>query len=188
MRRKIIMSVILILLIIILGYKHYINNYSNEGIFNNVTDRNGYILNQVQESVKVKLFIKPEWIPFNSDEIIEMNEKLLEVHSTNIILSRVWNRGNDIYFSFETTYNMNYSKGEFLYNGTFNENGTFSWVSKMDGIKLYDKRQKIFEKGQHGRGPNSAFGFGIEPESYKDIEEGFYIDYTEFILYKYIKK
>lgn len=188
MRRKLIIGVILSLLIIVLGYRHYFNNYSNEGIFKNVTDRNGYILNQVQEPVKVKLFIKPKWIPFNSDEMIEMNEKLLEIHNTNIILSRVWNRGNDIYFSFITTYNMSYSKGEILYNGTFNEDGTFSWNSKTNGIMLYDKRLKRFEKGQHGRGPSSAFGFGIEPENYKDIEEGFYVDYTEFILYEYIKK
>lgn len=187
MRKKRIFWVILCLFILVFGYKYYDNNCSNEGILEKVKNRNGYILNQIQEPVIIKLFIKPEWIPFNSDKKIDLNEKLLELHSTNIILDHVENTGNEIYFSFRATYSMDYNNGAFIYNGILNEDGTFTSSTAYKELMLYNKNQTKIEEGQSGGGSRS-FSFGIVPENYKYIKEGFYVEYSGFILYEYIKK
>jgi hypothetical protein len=185
MKRKITFIVVICVLILLLGYQLYSINYSDRGILEKVTNRNGYILNQVQEPINIKLFIKPEWIPFDSERKISLNERLLKVHGTNIILDNVWNRGTDIYFSFHTTYDLNDKEGEFIYNGTFHKDGTFTWNNKIDGTIIYDKNQTRIMIGQHGSGPGSDFSFGIDPEDYSSIEDGFYVEYNDFILYQY---
>jgi hypothetical protein len=188
MKRKISVAIILGVVVLLLSYQYYASNYSDHGILEKVINRNGYILKQVQEPISITLFIKPEWIPFDSDSKLSLNEEVLKIHSTNIILDNVWNRGNDIYFSFRTTYDLNYREGEFVYNGNFNEDGTFTWSSKIDGTILYDKEQTRFTVGQTGSGPESDFSFGIGPENYSTIKDGFYIEYNNFIRYQYVKR
>lgn len=188
MKRKISIAFILGVFVLLLSYRYYDTNYSDHGILRKVIYRNGYILNQVQEPVSITLFIKPEWIPFESDNKLSLNEKILKIHNTNIILDNVWNRGNDIYFSFHTTYDLDYREGEFVYNGIFNNDGTFSWSSKINGMILYDKEQRRFTVGQTGSGPESDFSFGIEPENYSTIKEGFFIEYNNFILYQFARR
>lgn len=188
MKRKITSILIICVLTLLLGYQFYSVNYSDHGILAKVTNRNGYVLNQVQEPLSIELYIKPEWIPFDSNHKILLNERLLNMHGTNIILDNVWNRGNDIYFSFHTTYDMNYRNGEFIYNGVFNDDGTFSWSSKIDGTVLYDKNKNKISVGQTGSGPESDFSFGVEPEDYSSIEDGFHVEYNNFILYQYEKE
>jgi hypothetical protein len=187
MKRRISVAIILGIFVLLLSYQYYVTSYSDHGILEKVTNRNGYVLNQVQEPISIKLFIRPEWIPFDTDSKLFLNEEVLKIHSTKIILDNVWNRGNDIYFSFRTKYDLNYREGEFIYNGNFNEDGTFSWSSKIDGTILYDKEQKRFTVGQTGSGPESDFSFGIGPENYLTIKDGFYIEYNNFILYQYAR-
>lgn len=187
MNRKKLFLIIIVFCIGISVYRYYDDNYSSEGILEKVTNRDGYTLRQ-QEPVTVTLYIKPEWIPFNSDKKIEINEKLLELNGTHIILENVWNRGNDIYFSFHTTYDMNYKNGVFMYNGIFNEDGTFTTHNRLNDIVLYDESERRFDVAQTGLGPNSDFSFGIEPKNYKSIREGFSVEYNGLILYEYSKK
>ncbi len=188
MKKKISFAVIVSVFILLLSYQYYNANYSNHGILGKVQNRNGYILTQVQNPISLRFFIKPEWIPYTSDQKLLLNEQLLNVNSTNIVLDNVWNRGNDIYFSFRTTYDLNYQGGEFIYNGIFNEDGSFSWNSRIDGIVLYDVNGTRVSMGQTGTGPESDFSFGIEPEDYAMIKDGFYVEYNDFILYQYTRE
>lgn len=188
MKRKITFTVIICTLIILLSYKYYYVNYSDQGILEKVINKKGYSLNQVQEPISIKLFIRPEWIPFTPDQKLLLNEQLAKIHSTDIILDNIWNRGNDIYFSFRTTYELAYQGGELLYNGVFNEDGSFSWSSRIDGIILYDENGTRISVGQKGSGPESDFSFGIEPEDYEIIKNGFYVEYNDFVLYQYALK
>lgn len=139
-----------------------------------------------QEQVPIEVFIDPEWIPFQEDERKELNMKLLELHDTTLYLTDVWNRGQDIYFSFHTENHMDYERGEFLYNGVFNEDGTFTSPS-VGGITLYDKENNSLAIGQTGYGPDADFSFGISIQDQELIKKGFYVKYTGYILYDYSK-
>lgn len=188
MEKRMVYSRIIILgCFLLLGFLFYNSKYSNEGILKNVTERKGYTLSQMENKEMVELYIKPEWIPYNNKKEQKFDIKLAEKHNTNIILVQVWNRGEDIYFSFDTTYNLNFYNGNFMYNGIFNEDGTFTSGGLYDDFYLYNKNGENIDLGQSGRGPNSAFGFAVEPKNYDLIKDGFYIEYKGFYLYKYSK-
>lgn len=186
-RGRIAIFIAIIVLVIFRGYHFYFDNYSDKGILENVTSRTGYTLNLVKESESVEFFIEPEWVPFNEDEKKELDIVLTTKNNTNIILTEVWNRGNDIYFSFDTSYNMDYNQGTFMYNGLFNEDGTFSTFGIIDAFDIHNLKNEKVEVGQTGRGPNSAFSFGINPENYELIKDGFNVDYSGFLLYEYYR-
>jgi len=165
----------------------YNGNYSNNGIFKNVTQRDGYTLNLIKNDEIVEFFVKPEWIPLNSEKETKFDIELLHKDNTNIFLDKVWNRGNDIYFNFDTTYNMKYDKGSFMYNGIFNEDGTFTTNGSNNDYYLYNKDGEKVGVGQTGQGPNSSFGFAISSENYNLIRDGFYVEYSGFYIYEYYK-
>ncbi|GIO91063.1 hypothetical protein [Paenibacillus lactis] len=185
-RKNIVLVLLILSVIVILIYRSYTINFTNEGIINKVIDRDGYSLSLETKQIPVEIFIKPEWIAFNLDERKELKIPLLEMHNTNILLDNVWNRGNDIYFSFTTTFHMKYKAGKLLYNGFLNEDGTFT--SPAGELKLYDQNMNEFPVGQIGTGPGSSFSFGIQPEEQKLISEGFYVMYSGFNLYNYYKR
>jgi len=178
---------LVIVFVVIVGYRYYMEHFSNEGVFNNITQRNGYSLTMLQEQLPIELFIEPEWIPFTPDERKQLNMKLLELDGTSIYLDNVWNKGDEIYFSFHTKLNMNYWSGEFLYNGIFHDNGAFSFPAPGEVI-LYDKEQNSINLGGHGEGPGADFSFGIRAEDQHRINQGLYVKYSRFILYEYKKK
>ncbi|KOP67253.1 hypothetical protein AMS62_19865 [Bacillus sp. FJAT-18019] len=184
--KKIVFIIVILIITLIFVYRYYTSNYTNEGIINNIIDRDGYSLTLESEQIPLEIFIKPEWIAFNQDERKELKVKVLKLYNTDIWLDNVWNRGNDIYFSFTTSFNMNYKAGELMYNGFFNTNGTFTTPSGE--VRLYDKNLNEFTVGQTGTGPEAAFSFGIQPEEQKLISEGFYVKYNGYNLYVYSKK
>ena len=187
-KKRIIYTISFItILIVFLLFNYYTLNFSNEGILENVINKHGYSVNIKKEQVLIEVYIKPEWITFEPDEKKNLNVKVLEINNTNITLDNVWNRGNDIYFSFHTTTNMKYSSGEFLYNVVLNEDGTFTQPSPGK-ILIYDENHKNIPVGQTGYGPGGDFSFGIQPENQINIKNGFYVNYTGYILYEYIKK
>lgn len=163
------------------------DHFSSQGVFNNATLRDGYTLKKQQELIPIELFIDSAWIPFTPNEKNELNIKLLELHNTSVYLDNIWNRGEDIYFSFHTKHHMNYWGGEFLYNGIFNENGTFTSPSQGE-IILYDNEHNTIPLGGTGFGPGADFSFGVMIEDQHNIENGFYVNYTGFILYEYGKR
>jgi hypothetical protein len=185
MKRKMSLVIITLFTISVGIFLYYRSHYTNTAILKNSTSRKGYSLNISKEAVDIELFIKPEWIPFDSNKRKNLNLKLNERNNSNIILAQVWNRGNDIYFSFDTSYSLDYYKGEFLYNGIFNQDGTFSWNSNLDALSVYESLNHPIKIGQTGLGPNSAFSFGIEPEQYDRIRGGFYVKYSGMTLYRY---
>lgn len=185
-RKNIVLIFLILLVIVTLIYRAYTIHFTNEAIINKVIDREEYSLSLETKQIPVELFIKPEWIAFNKDERKELTIDLLEMHNTNILLDNVWNRGNDIYFSFATIFNMKYKEGEFLYNGFFNDDGTFT--SPLEEVKLYDKNMNEFPVGQTGTGPEASFSFGIQPEEQELIREGFYVKYNGFNLYRYYRR
>ncbi|WP_432361919.1 hypothetical protein [Sporosarcina sp. UB5] len=187
-KKKLFSGIIFLGCLLLLGVGFYRGDYLNKGILNNVTERNGYVLNKINDNEMVELYIEPEWIPFNTKNEKNYNTKLAEKHNTNIILKQVWNRGTDLYFSFDTTYNLNYSSGSFMYNGIFNEDGTFTSSMSVNDFYLVNNDGVEIGVGQRGRGPNSAFGFAIKPENYDLIKDGFYIQYSGFYVYEYSKK
>jgi hypothetical protein len=186
-RRKLFAVTLVLVAMVLMFYRYYSLKYTEQAILDNVTSRDGYALVNQQEQVPIEVFIKPEWIPFKPNEQKELYKKLLETHNTTILLNNVWNRGNDIYFSFHAEFNMKYKAGEFLYNGIFNEDGTFSTPSPGE-ITIYDKDRNKIPLGQQGYGPGADFSFGIQPQDQKRIQNGFYIKYTGYILYNYSKK
>lgn len=169
--KKIVFIIVTLIITLIFGYRYCTSNYTNEGIINNIIGRDGYSLSLESEQIPLEIFIKPEWIAFNQDERKELKVKVLELYNTDIWLDNVWNRGNDIYFSFTTSFNMNYKAGEFIYNGFFNTNGTFTTPSGE--VKLYDKNLNEFSVGQTGTGPGASFSFGVQPEDQKKLEKDF---------------
>lgn len=186
MRKKMSLVIIGILIIFIgVGINYYINHYNNKVILHNIINRKGYSLDVHKEPIEIEVFIKPEWIPFDTDEPKNLYVKLCEKYNTDFILTQVWNRGNDIYFSFDTSYHLNYKKGELLYNGFFNEDGTFNTNSNINDFLVYDMENESINLGQRGFGPNSAFSFGIRPDEYNKIRNGFYMKYSGLILYSY---
>lgn len=186
MKKKIPLIVMGILIIFIgIGVYYYINHFTSMAILKNASNREGYSLNIRKEPVEIELFIKPEWIPFDSDKPKNYNVKVCENNNTDIILTQVWNRGNDIYFTFDTSYHLNYKKGEFLYNGLFNDDGTFTSNNNTNDFLVYNLESESINLGQKGIGPNSSFSFGIQPEEYDKIRNGFYIKYSGMILYSY---
>jgi hypothetical protein len=188
MKKKIPLIILGLLVIVIGVWVYYNNHFTSTEILRNATNREGYSLNISKEPVEIELFIKPEWIPFDSDQPKELNVKLCEQNNTDIILTQVWNRGNDIYFTFDTSYHLDYENGEFLYNGVFNEDGSFTSNSDVNDFVVYNLNSESIGLGQKGFGPSSAFGFGIQPEEYDKIRDGFYLKYSGMILYSYSLK
>ncbi|WP_047983208.1 hypothetical protein [Ornithinibacillus californiensis] len=183
-------SLVLLLIggFLFLGYVFYHNNFTDEGILENVIERDGYILERKNDKETVKLYIKPEWIPFNDTKEHDLDIELARENNTGIILDEVWNREIDIYFSFDTTYDLNFTRGSFMYNGIFNEDGTYTTNSSYWDYSIYNLNNEKVDFGQSGQGPNSTFGFAIEPENYDLIRDGFYVEYSGFYLYEYNKK
>lgn len=172
---------------VLLGYLYYKETYSDEGILDNVVERDGYTLNLIKSNETVEFYIKPEWIPFDSNKEKKFDIELTNKDNTNIILDEVSNRGSDIYFNFDTTYNMIYKEGTFLYNGIFNDDGTFTTNGSYNDFYLYNKKGEQIGVGQTGYGPNSSFGLAISPENYNLIRDGFYVKYSGFYRYEYYK-
>lgn len=187
MTKRIRLSIILFGCCVLMGYLIINEKYSNDGILENVTKRDGYTLTLIKNNENVEFYIKPEWIPFDSTNEKEYDIELTNKNNTNIILDQVWNRGSDIYFNFDTTYNMDYYQGSFMYNGIFNEDGTFSTSGSYTDYYVYNNNDKKIDVGQTGQGPNSMFGFAINPENYELIKDGFYVKYSNFNLYEYNK-
>jgi hypothetical protein len=164
---------------------YYRSHYTDAAILENATSGKGYSLKASEEAVIIEVFIKPEWIPFDSEKPQKLNIKLWEKNNTSIILTQVWNRGDDIFFSFDTKYNLDYRKGEFLYNGIFYVDGTFTSKNGIYDILVYDSLNNEVEIGQRGSGPNSSFSFGINPDQYDQIRKGFNLKYSGMTLYRY---
>ena len=185
MKKKMSLIIIGILIILIGVGVYYMNHFTSTAILKNATNREGYSLDIGNELIEIELFIKQEWIPFDSDKPKNLNVKVCEKNNTDIILTQVWNRGDDIYFTFDTSYHLNYKNGEFLYNGYFNEDGTFTSNSNTNDFLVYNLENESINLGQKGFGPDSSFSFGIQPEEYDKIRNGFYLKYSGMILYSY---
>lgn len=186
MKKKISFGIIGILVIAIGVCIYYYNtHFTSTAILKNATNREGYSLSIEKDYVEIELFIKPEWIPFDSEKPKKLNIKLCEKNNTDIILTQVWNRGNEIYFTFDTSYHLNYRNGEFLYNAIFNEDGTFTTNNYVYDFLVYNLVDESIDLGQKGYGPSSSFSFGIQPEEYDKIRNGFHIKYSGLTLYSY---
>jgi hypothetical protein len=188
--KTIILTIIFLVVILVIyrGYDYYNDHFVNKRIMENIMNRENYTIYKNEDAINIKLFIKPEWIPFEKGERKKLNIQLTERNNTNIILQDVWNRGNDIYFSFHTTYNLDYKKGKFLYNMIFNDDGTYTNTGSFNDYQLLDTYQNAILIGQTGSGPESDFSFGIEPNEYDKIRKGFTINYSGMILYEYSRK
>ncbi|NGM83768.1 hypothetical protein G5B47_15205 [Paenibacillus sp. 7124] len=170
------------------GYEYYNDHFVDQRIIQNILERNHYAITKKDTAVKLDLSIKPEWIPFETEKPQNLNIKIAESHNTNILLQQVWNRGNDIYFSFHTTYDLNFNKGKFLYNMLLNDDGTYTTKGSPEDFQLTDLHGSQIQIGQTGYGPGSDFSFGIDPSEYERIRNGFNVRYSGMILYEYSRK
>ncbi|SFB04439.1 hypothetical protein SAMN05216312_103167 [Cohnella sp. OV330] len=189
LRRNLLAAAFALVVAILISYSYYNQHYSEKAILAHVTSRDGYRLDMIQEQVPIEVFIKPEWIAFQPDERKDLEISLVQAHHTTILLDDVWHRGkfaNDIYFSSHAVFNLKFKSGEFLYNGVFHENGSFSSPSPGE-ITIYDINKNKIPVGQLGFGPGADFSFGISLEDQKRIENGFYVKYTGYMLYHYSK-
>ncbi|WP_143812953.1 hypothetical protein [Paenibacillus sp. XY044] len=184
--RKWAVMIIAVIIVILGGYRIYALNYSDEGIMDHVFRHEGYAVNLAKEKVPVKIFVKPEWIAFGHDERKDLKVEVLELNHTRILLDNVWNRGNDIYFSFEAFPGWDHRSGEFMYNGKLNPDG--SVTTQGPNLRLTDMSGQEIPFGQSGQGPGISFSFGINPEYHHLIRDGFYVQYSDFNVYRYAKK
>ncbi|WP_091073083.1 hypothetical protein [Paenibacillus sp. NFR01] len=191
MRKRLRIGLFLIAIVVLIGgfkiYKYYQNHYVSSKIFENILERKEYSINK-EDKVNVEIAIKPEWIPFETDKPQNQNIELDKSHNTNIVLQQVWNRGNDIYFSFHTTYDVGYNNGEFLYNMIINEDRTYTSAGSPEDFVLTDLQGNGIHAGQTGYGPGSDYSFGIEPSEYNKIKNGFKVKYSGMTLYEYSRK
>ncbi|WP_331701009.1 hypothetical protein [Paenibacillus sp. IITD108] len=186
MKKRPLYIALLMLVLFYAGYVSY-EYFSDNRILSNVLKRDHYTITK-KDNIKIDLAIKPEWIPFDTEEPQELNIKIAETHNTNILLQQVWNRGNDIYFSFHTTYNLDFYNGSFLYNMLINDDGTYTSRGSYNDLRLTDLQGNAIQLGQTGAGPGSDFSFGIEPGEYEKIKNGFNVSYSGLILYEYSRK
>ena len=186
MKNRPLWIVLLLVVLFNAGYLSY-EYFSDERILSNILKRDHYSITK-KDNIKVDLNIKPEWIPFDTEEPQELNIKIAETHNTNISLQQVWNRGNDIYFSFHTSFNLDYRNGNFLYNMLLNDDGTYTSKGAHADFQLTDLKGNAIPLGQTGAGPGSDFSFGIEPSDYEKIKDGFNVSYSGLILYEYLRK
>lgn len=184
-RRWVVLSTVILIAAAVFIYRYYLSNSTSEAITEKVLNQDGYTVTLRSEHIPVKIFVKPEWINFNVDEPMKKDIKVAEIHNSNLLLDVV-NRGNDIYFSFRTIFNMHDPSGVFIYNGYFTDEGISTPTDT--NVKLYDKHGKEITVSQTGLGPGAAFSFGIEEEKQKLIKEGFYVKYDDFNVYNYMKK
>lgn len=66
-KKRIYLSILILGFCILWIYLFFYKNYSNAGIFKNVTERDGYTLNLIKDKEAVEFYIKPEWILINGD-------------------------------------------------------------------------------------------------------------------------
>lgn len=186
--KKQILEIILILvafIAVLAAVLLYVNKYSKDGIYNNVLNQEGYKIYEIQKPVHFTTFIDPDWIPAEENEVIELNKEISQIGNVKIIIESVMHRENDIYFNFDAIPYITYEEGEFLYNATFNEDGTTTSYSDFAGYHIYKKDNMDIDVGQRGSGPNSKFSFGIDIENYDLIADGFNFEYNSSILYGY---
>jgi hypothetical protein len=191
MKKRLKIGLFLIAILALIGglkiHKYYQNHYVSSKIFENIMERKEYSIIK-KDKVKVEIAIKPEWIPFETDKPQSLNIKLYKSHNTTIFLQQVWNRGNDIYFSFHTTFDGDYNNGEFLYNMIINEARTYTSAGSPEDFVLTDLQGNEIQAGQTGYGPGSDFSFGIELSEYNKIKNGFKVKYSGMTLYEYSRK
>ncbi|QWU16043.1 hypothetical protein SAMN04487895_102285 [Paenibacillus sophorae] len=191
MKNKVILTVILFIILLFCafrGWDFFQKHNKNKEVLNNILYHQDYKVSAINNPVVIELFVSPNWIPFNEKKPLNINKKLMNMHDTNIILKEVWNRGNDIYFSFHTTYNLDDQSGYFLYNMKINGDGTFESTGSYSDFHIFDVNKHEIQLGETGWGPESDFSFSIEPEEYEKIKSGFYINYSGMMLYKYSRK
>ncbi|WP_339836830.1 hypothetical protein [Paenibacillus sp. FSL R7-0272] len=184
-RRWVLLSTVILIIAAIFIYQYYKSDSPSEAITEKVLNQDGYTVTLRSEHIPVEIFVKPEWINFNVDEPMKKDIQAAEIHNSTLLLDVV-NRGNDIYFSFRTIFNMNNPSGAFIYNGYFTEEGIQTYTDT--NVKLYDTNGEEIAVSQTGLGPGAAFSFGIEEEQQKLIKEGFYVKYNDFNVYNYMEK
>ena len=162
--------------------------FSSTGILNHVEQYKGYDVQIVQENYPIEFFIEPKWFSLEKEQTQKVNKVVYEKNHTKIILRNVILREDQLIFDFTTDYDLPYLKGDFLYNGIFKPNGTFTTFSYMFEYELTNSMHQPIEIGQRGRGPNSDFGFNIEKEQWPLIEQGFTVRYLGMFLYEYEKE
>ncbi|HHW00234.1 MAG TPA: hypothetical protein GXX36_11845 [Clostridiaceae bacterium] len=178
-------SICIILCIILMSSIFYKNYISKEGIFNNVLNKDGYKIYEIQKPATFTAFIEPTWIPKNKNEVVRLNKEIGKMGKVRVLIERVMHRGNDIYFNFDAKQFIKYDSGEFLYHYIINEDGTFTSYHPANAFNIYDNNNNIIDVGQRGYGPVSKFSFGIDIENYDVIKDGFTIEFNGGILYLY---
>lgn len=169
----------------------YESRYSKNVIYKRVLKQDGYNVYEIEKPIHFTAFIEPDWIPAKENEEIKLNKEIGKVGNVKIVIESVMNRGDfgqDIYFNFDAIPYLTYEEGEFLYNSTFNDDGTNTSYSNFTGYHLYGKDKTDIEVGQRGIGPGSKISFGVDMEYYDLITEGFYFEYNSSILYGYTLK
>lgn len=184
MKRKFVF-VIVLTGVYILGFLTYNFFNTDKAIFNRVISMNGYTIQHNGKTDPLEYFIKPEWIPSKQGEKLSVNERLIELHNTSIVIDEVWNRGNNISFSFHLMFDMNHNGGEFLNTYISNEDGTSTSGSSQ--IMIYDKQQKEIASNGTGVGPGPSFSFNINKENLDLIRDGIHVVHSGLQLHEYSK-
>lgn len=177
-----------LIVVLLLSFVYYANQFRSEEINTKIIERDGYHVQLVKPRESIEVFVKPEWIPWGEGERIEPRQQLLSASNTVISLDNTWNRGNDMYFSFHTEFRLPRKHGSFLYNYILQEDGSVLSDMQPDDYTLYDLHHQVIPIGQTGIGPGADFSFGIEPQYQQRLKDGFWVKYSGFTLYEYSKK
>ncbi|KRF31658.1 hypothetical protein [Paenibacillus sp. Soil787] len=184
-----LIAVLFFIIIIFSSIFYFAKQYNSDpyDVFRNKE----YLVKEIRNPVPIEIFIKPQWIPFDTTKPKNINLNMITMNNTTIELQQIWNRGEfakDIYLSFHVKYRPFLKQGDFLSNKIFTSDGAFRDNISFDHFTINDIDHKVINIGQIGEGPNSDFSFGINSDQFKEIRNGFYLTYSGMVLYEYEKK
>ena len=171
--------------IAVIGMLYYFI-FSSNAILKNVSQYRGYTVEVSQEVVPIEMFIEPQMYNIKEGTEKTVNQVVHRQNNTSIILESVIFREDYLFFNFTTDYALPFVEGEFLYNGIFHSNGSFTTTGGgWDEYEAKTLRNEQLEIGQTGSGPNSDFGFSLYKPQLELLNEGFTIRYNGMYLYNY---
>ena len=96
MKWKVSLGTVLVVMLIV-AYWLYQNR--SEAVYERIIQQDGYTLSLVKEGIAAEFFLKPEWIPEQDGEEIQLNLVIEKKFETEIVLEKIGKRKNDFYLS-----------------------------------------------------------------------------------------
>ena len=163
--------------------------YMNDLIWKNVTSGNGYTIKLEQKQVPLELFIEPSIVTEGKQlltgEVKKLEQSILKVDNTEIILKSITRQEQELLFDFTTKQHMPIFRGKFLHNSAYNDDGSLSITTNHEQVAIHNAEGEPIAVGSIGVGPEADFLVGIRLEDIDTVANGFYVNYNGYHRYRY---